>query len=319
MTQPRMCLPGTTYLVTRTCAERRMLLTPDPTVNQLFAYCVARAALGCDIEVHALSVESNHYHAVVTDHSGDALSAFEHALNRLVACCLKEHYRHLYPERELERIWARRSFISVVLLTPNAVRRAIAYTLTNPVKDGLVPDYRKWPGLNTKPRHWTMAPRIQERPELFFDQACPDWETLPLTLTPPPLLLLGSDLQTVTREVEDLVLSEQRRLTAERAAEHKGYVGVKGVLSVDPFDQPARPRKRSALDPTLAAGGDREVMNLAKKYLKHFRGAYREAYKHFTLGLEAQFPYGTLVMRLRFKALCAPGFQPPWCVVASGP
>ncbi len=44
MTQPRMCLPGTTYLVTQTVHNRQFLLTPSPVVNQVALYCAFPAA-----------------------------------------------------------------------------------------------------------------------------------------------------------------------------------------------------------------------------------------------------------------------------------
>ena len=39
-----MCLPGVTYLITRTVIHRMFLLKPSSTVNDIFLYCLARAA-----------------------------------------------------------------------------------------------------------------------------------------------------------------------------------------------------------------------------------------------------------------------------------
>ena len=44
MTAPRQILPGTTYMVTRRCSERRFFLRPSAIVNQIFTYCLAYAA-----------------------------------------------------------------------------------------------------------------------------------------------------------------------------------------------------------------------------------------------------------------------------------
>ncbi|HSN82506.1 MAG TPA: transposase, partial [Polyangiales bacterium] len=54
MTLPRRVLPNTTYLVTRRCMGRRFLLRPDALLNQVFVYCLARAAEKHGVEVHAL-------------------------------------------------------------------------------------------------------------------------------------------------------------------------------------------------------------------------------------------------------------------------
>jgi len=70
VTLPRQALPNTTYLVTRRCLGRRFLLRPDPVLNQVFAYCIARAAEKHGVEVHALGVMSNHHHLVMTDVRG---------------------------------------------------------------------------------------------------------------------------------------------------------------------------------------------------------------------------------------------------------
>ena len=63
-------LQGTTYLVTRRCLGRRFLLRPDRALNELIGYCLARAAKAHGIELHAVTVMSNHYHLVLTDPRG---------------------------------------------------------------------------------------------------------------------------------------------------------------------------------------------------------------------------------------------------------
>ena len=67
MTYPRRIVPGTTYLLTRRCTQRRFMLVPRSIVPQLFGGCVALAAERHGVLVHAVTVMSNHYHAVVTD------------------------------------------------------------------------------------------------------------------------------------------------------------------------------------------------------------------------------------------------------------
>ena len=44
MTAPRQVLPGTTYLVTRRCAQRQFLLRPSKLVNEIFSYARDRRA-----------------------------------------------------------------------------------------------------------------------------------------------------------------------------------------------------------------------------------------------------------------------------------
>jgi len=92
MSHPRMSVPGGTYLVTRSTVMSLFLLAPGPVVNQIMEYCIAWAAAGRGILIHAVSVQSNHYHLVVTDLEGK-LSEFVQELNRSAARCLLAYYR----------------------------------------------------------------------------------------------------------------------------------------------------------------------------------------------------------------------------------
>jgi hypothetical protein len=53
---------------------------------------------------------------------------------------------------------------------------ALVYAATNPVKDGLVVDYRKWPRLCSRPSDWLASERIAKRPKLFFNDKNLDLE-----------------------------------------------------------------------------------------------------------------------------------------------
>ena len=67
MTAPRQILPGTTYLVTRRCFQRQLLLKPSASTSAIFSYVLALAAARYGVQVHAYCVLSNHFHLVVTD------------------------------------------------------------------------------------------------------------------------------------------------------------------------------------------------------------------------------------------------------------
>jgi putative transposase len=154
MSLPRMAVPGGMYLVTRTTVMSLYLLTPNQTVNQIFEYCLAWAAQKYGILLHAVSVESTHFHIELTDALG-RLSDFVQELDRCVARCLLEYYRERFPRRRLDALWSpAESFNATLLVTANAILDELLYTLINPIKDGLVHDYRKWPGFNTRPSDW---------------------------------------------------------------------------------------------------------------------------------------------------------------------
>ena len=88
---PRQILPGSTYLVTRRCTKRQFLLKPSKRTNRVFLYCLAHACEVTGVQVHAVTVMSNHYHAVVTDPEG-RLPKFAELLNKYVAKCQNAGY-----------------------------------------------------------------------------------------------------------------------------------------------------------------------------------------------------------------------------------
>lgn len=62
MTVPRCILPGTTYLVTRRCAQRQFLLRPSAETTAIFRYVLALAVHRFGVQLHAACVLSNHFH-----------------------------------------------------------------------------------------------------------------------------------------------------------------------------------------------------------------------------------------------------------------
>lgn len=60
VTAPRQILPGTTYMVTRRCSERRFFLRPSALTTAIFRYLLAVAASRYNVLVHAYCVMSNH-------------------------------------------------------------------------------------------------------------------------------------------------------------------------------------------------------------------------------------------------------------------
>lgn len=316
VTHPRMCVPGGTYLVTRTTLERRFLLRPDPIVNEVFTYCLFRAASIHGVLVHALCVESTHFHAVVTDVRGE-LSEFMRWLDRHVALCLMERYRESHPHRQLEGIWSKQPFGATLLLTHEAVIDEILYTLTNPVKDGLVRDYRKWPGLVSRPSDWLQPMRYARRPTLYFDDEDDEAREVPARISIPPQFS-DRDPAALVRDVEAHIRDRQHAAAATLADEGRSFLGHKAVVRQDPFDAPGSPRPRYTLNPRLAAGGNHDAIQQGVAALRLFREKYREAWRKFQRRLEVTFPAGTYLMR-RLYGVCCESFDTPWCVRCVAP
>jgi REP element-mobilizing transposase RayT len=273
---------------------------------------VAWAAQGRGIVLHAISVESNHFHLIVTDLEG-RLSEFMQELNRTAARCLMEYYRARFPRARLEGLWsAASSYTETLLVNAAAVRKELVYTFTNPVKDGLVRDYRKWPGFNSRPSYWRQGSRTVKRPDFYFKNTP---QTLSYQMVAPTQL--GGELEQVIEDVETHIRDEQQQIATNMAAQGRSFAGVKAVLQTSPLDSPNTPRPRGKLKPALAAGGDGKAMSAAATALKLFRIAYREAWKRFKELGEAVFPGGTLLMARRFGVECEPLDAGCWCQLAA--
>ena len=307
-----MSVPGGTYLVTRTTVMSLFLLAPSKLVDEIFEYCLAWAAQGRGILLHAVSVASDHYHLVVTDTDGK-LSEFVQELDRCLARCLLEYYRTRFPERRLDALWSpSESFSATLLVNAKAVLDEIVYTLTNPVKDGLVHDYRKWPGFNTRPGDWRGAVHRASRPLYYFKHTPKEIE---YRIVPPSQLDRG-DTEALIADVEAHIRDRQQQAAADLTAQKRTFKGVKAVVSTSPFDSPSTPRPVGALNPRIAAGGDRAALVLAAQALHAFRTAYRQAWALFKRGAAAVFPGGTLLMRKRFGVPCDPLDAACWCQLA---
>ena len=312
-----MRLPGTTYLVTHTVHDRRLLLTPNPEVNRIILYCAARAACGLKVELHWFAVQSNHIHLGITDFGTD-LSRFMHAMDRAIARCLIEYYRQTHPHRHLDAVWSRRSFSEVALLTPEAVIEAMVYSLTNSVKDGLVRDYRKWPGVCSRPADWMRPAHSAERPRQFFNQQAKDWATASLRYTVPPMLR-DRPVDKVIEGIEQNIRDTQQAHRQRHAASGRGFRGVKAVLNADPFDSPESVRPKGGRNPTVAAGGNRDMLRDGIRLVREFRERYREAWRSYKAGVgDVVFPAGTLQMRVLHAVRCDV-LHAPWCAAALSP
>jgi REP element-mobilizing transposase RayT len=311
MSQARMSVPGATYMVTRTTVMSLFLLAPNEVVNQIMEYCLAWAARGRGILIHAVTVESNHYHLVLTDLDGK-LSEFMQEFNRSAARCLLAYYRERFPKLRIDAIWsAAQSFNAVLLVTLNAIVDELVYTYVNPVKDGLVRDYRDWPGFNTRPGDWALGERTVQRPAYYFKNTP---ETLSYRIEKPAQL--DGDLNAVIADVDALVLDCQQQAAIHLASQGRSVPNTNEIVTTSPIAAPTNPQRRGNLKPHLAAGGDTDALSTAKRALRGFRRAYREAWAIFKQRVTALFPGGTLLMRRRYGVECSP-LDTSFCLLAS--
>jgi putative transposase len=297
MTAPRQVLPGTTYLVTRRCAQRQCLLRPSPTTNALFLYVLAVAARRFGIHVHAFCVLSNHYHLVVTD-PGARLPAFGQYLDSLVARATNASLGRW------ESFWAPSSYSAVALASTADMLDKVAYVLANPAAARLVRRGRDWPGLWSAPEQIGATPLLALRPTAFFRANGYMPEKLELELTSPP----GFDSPDEFRDrlAEALELLEERA-AREVASGRAGVLGKAKVLAQKPTAVPASSEPRRKLNPRVASRDKWKRIEVLSR-LGDFLDRYRHAWHARRAGrIEALFPPGTYLMRIVHGVPCAEG------------
>ena len=290
MTAPRAVHAGTTYLITRRCLNRMLLLRPSAGVTAVFAFVLARAAKRTGVQVHAFCVMSNHYHLVVTDPHA-RLPRFTQYLDAFVARATNALLGRW------EQFWGGHSYSAVALGSPADIVSKVAYTLANPVAAGLVREGHLWPGLWSRPSDFGATSRVR-RPDHFFDKKGKQPACEELELLVPEGFSSAADF----RAQVETELSRQEQAAQE---EKQAYLGVARVLGQSPFKRPRTGEPHRGLSPRVAARDRWRRMELLQR-LKSFTADYAEALRIWREGLkEAVFPAGTYLMRVAHGVACA--------------
>jgi len=284
-------------MATRRVSERRFFLRPDKVVNNIIEYCIALAAKKARVLLHSLVVLANHYHLEATDPSGN-LPDFLREANRMIAQCLNRYWG-----RD-EALWSSDKPSVVSPMDDSSMLEKLIYITLNPVRAGLVSDYRQWPGVLYTARDWFKKPKKVKRPEYFFDATNTEDSEVQLSFVPFPSLA-NKELAEAYQTIEQAILEQQRAFRAEFEQTGRTFMGIKRVVKVKPSDRPTTGEPTNKLSPCLSAS-DARVMKKAKQRLKYFRCAYREALSKLRAGIEAIFPYGTYWYCRFLKVACEP-------------
>jgi REP element-mobilizing transposase RayT len=294
MTVPRHVVAGTTYLVTRRCAQRQFLLKPTRAVNEVFLYLLALAAQRFDIRIHAFCVLSNHVHLILTDPHA-LLPAFHQLLDALVARAVNASLGRW------EAFWAPGSYSAVKLVSARDVVDKTAYVLANPVAAGLVASGSAWPGLWSAPERIGGGAYIARRPKHFFDPKGGLAEEVSLRLTAPP----GCGSAEQFRAELESALDSREAEARSRYHARGGFLGVARVLAQRPTARPAPGEPRRTLNPRVAARDKWKRIEVLAR-LVEFLHAYRVAWKARRAGIESvAFPHGTYLLRVLHGVPCA--------------
>jgi putative transposase len=262
-------------------------LLPTPIVNQVFEYVLARCANRTGILVHAWLVMSNHYHLIVTDPEG-RLPEFQQDMNSLIARILNRHWGHE------DTFWGPGSYNEVEPLTESAFLEKMAYTLANPVLEGLVQKASEWKGASSVDLEFGQVRRIERPGFLRGGEAI---ETL--YLSPPPPQIGSAEASHL--QVHELVHEHERMMEAKFAQKGGRVMGMKRVLAQSWKSAPTTSKPRGGLRPRFA-GRDAAIMARAVAEWKDWIAAYRRALKSFREKVsDVIFPAGTYWMRIFYR------------------
>jgi hypothetical protein len=285
VTAPRQIRPGDTYLITRRVARRQLLLTPSPVSKSIMGHCFGKAAELYGIDMHALQVLGNHYHAVLTDPLG-LLPEFMAWVDRESAKAHNAHYDRA------ENFWSSEHYSAVRLHDAETVWDKLGYTFVNVVSAGLVRDFIDWPGVRSTPKDWLRGPTIVKRPGVYFSDRGKRWAKVELRFTVPPHFR-DRPVEEVVADMNAEIDRRQRDIRAERRRKGRAFLGADRVLKTNPFTFPKTRHVKGKLNPTFAAG-TAEGQRRAREERAHFLTAYREARFKWRHGLSCLFPFGTV-------------------------
>jgi putative transposase len=296
MSLPRQVLPGSDYMLTRRCSERRFFLRPDDETNNAFTYCLALAAQRAKVEILFAEAMSNHYHAGIHDPLGNFPVFAEH-FHALLARCQNAHLGRF------ENFWSSDPTSVVRLVEPNDVLEKMVYAYTNPTAADLVDIAEEWPGVSTFQAALTTGHIVATRPKFFFrsDGKLPELVTVNIAR---PHGFAGQ----TQAEWNELVTSRVRCVEAEhherRRAAGKTVLGRDAILRQRPFDSPTTPEPHFGISPRVAAKSKWpriEAIGRAQVFVER----YRVAIKQWMAGVaNVVFPYGTYWMRKFARVVC---------------
>ena len=299
MTVPRQVVARRTYLITRRCTQRQLLLRPDPKVEQIYLFCLAEAASRYGITLHAFIAMSNHQHLIVRDNHANFPEFLAH-FHKMTAKALNA----LRGRRE--NFWATEQPSAVYLVEAQDRFRKLVYVLANPVADHLVEHVADWPGACSLGLHLSGRTITVKRPRGFFHAHGKMPAEVTLHVERPEGFESLTD-EEWTAKLAEAVRGEEKRARDDRAARGTRVLGRKAVLRAEPTDAPRSIEPRTKLRPSIACR-DKSRRRWELERLRAFRRARRAALLRFIADeTDVVFPHGTY--RIRSIFLVAP--RPP--------
>lgn len=263
MRRQRRLRPGAWWSVVVRCTRQEFRLRPDEERTQAVGYFVSKALIACPgIRLVAVCQMSNHIHIVLRDDRSE-LSKFMCRFESPLAKFLNK------LDGTSGQVFSKR-FSAIETIDKDAVLDRIAYSVTNPVKDGLVPSLGSWPGVVV----W--AGNEQDltfsRPRYIRSKNSAD---VPLELSISRDVLSDSEITDLKREISNRITALVRQRGRTR------FLGRKRVLLAAVFDSPSS--KTATPMPICHASSFETWWDYVLEW-RVFRAAYRKASDAFRAG-----------------------------------
>jgi REP element-mobilizing transposase RayT len=295
--------PRKLYYLTNRTLEGRLFLTPAARVNHIVGSTLARAVGRFGVRLYAAVFLANHYHLLIAAPPA-AIPRFAQYLESVIARKVNRLIRRRGP------FWERR-YSAESVEDEASGDRLVEYVFAHGLKEGLVSEGRRWPGVHTIDallgdrrlkftwEDWTDRYHRELSGEAVADGDCTVTETLELAKLPWLAHLSNAEYR---RRMATLYRSATRAAHTERAG--KAVIGRRRVVSQHPHTKPRRVCRRQR--PSCHAS-----TRLARQ-------AYRASYREFCAAYVAastEFRCGRLDVGFPLHA-----FRPPaWLIDASPP
>lgn len=292
VTVARQVIAGRTYLISRRCTQRQLLLRPDPEVEQIYLYCLGEAAQRFNITLYGFLAMSNHQHLTIRDNHANFPVFLAH-LHKMLAKVMNKRLGRW------ENLWATEQPSAVWLVEPADRFAKLIYLLANPVADDLVDRVGDWPGASSFGLTLTGRSITVKRPVGYFREDGNMPAEVTLRVERPEGFEDLSEEEWVAK-VKRAVAVEEESARARRQAMGRRVLGRKAILAASPFSYPTTFEPRRRLRPHVACRNRfRRTVELAK--LVTFRRRRLDALTRMLSGEpDVVFPYGTYRLRRAF-------------------
>ncbi|MDB5217388.1 MAG: hypothetical protein JWO86_5315 [Myxococcaceae bacterium] len=289
MTVARQVIPGRTYLISRRCTQRQLLLRPDENVERIYLYCVGEAVQRYGMTLHGFIAMSNHQHLVIRDNRGHFPEFLAH-LHKMIAKAMNA------LRGRWENFWATEQPNAVYLVEAADRLAKLVYLLANPVAAHLVDRVSDWPGASSLGLNLSGRTKTVKRPSSFFSTDGKMPAEVTLRVERPEGFESLTDAEW-TAKLEAAVRVEETRARQERAESGRSVLGRKAILRAEPTDVPKKVERRRGLRPCVACiDPPRRKHELA--LLSAFRRERDAAWRlHLAAVHGIVFPYGTYRVR----------------------